>query len=67
MGTANRALIQACEHARRALDYLSKLVDESQAACPHPKEALGETIVVNRKTHQQRRAIYCRRCSKLIR
>jgi hypothetical protein len=34
----NDELINACEKARRLLELLSELVDESQRVCPHPLE-----------------------------
>jgi hypothetical protein len=75
MGHANRHLIIRCERARKdddapELERVSKLVDESQAACPHPlRDRRIRPIGLNSVTGKYKRGhlcAFCRRCSKIV-
>jgi hypothetical protein len=72
MGYANSELIRLCERARKRgwkeVQQLGKLVEESQAACPH-KKADRKIVVVRQdwgKLKKGGTTEFCLRCSKLI-
>lgn len=67
MGYYNQKEIEACEVARRELKRLAKIVDLTQAECPHTDVSLTTQIVhkTSSKWHGCLVRV-CRRCSKII-
>lgn len=75
MGSINAELIRRCERARKAgddeaYDRWAKLVDESQASCPHPPDERREQALARDSTSGKYRKgtvlRWCLRCSKVL-
>ena len=66
MGTENAYLLRAWQRAKRAGDKTTKLlweklIDQSQAECPHPPRARK-----TRRTRSGRTTNFCGACSKVF-
>ena len=68
MGYYNRAEIAACEAARRALRLASKVVNETQANCPHPSLDLSPRVRIHKpgSLFDGLPVRVCLRCSKAL-
>jgi len=79
LGTRNWQLIRDCEAARKAgrteeHARLSELVEESQLACPHPKESIqistsGVDVMTKNRGLIKRgeQVMHCMACSRFLR